>query len=239
MRKLWLGLLLTMVAAIAYAQSPPRMNTPTVGPPAPAVSAPPTATTPTPRTPGPTVGTTTPQTSAPTVNARVDCGNGYFCPTGNACLEEGLCAPRLRFSDMPGAVKTSTGDYCFPGEHENRFKPGTCLSNERRECSANAACPAEATCGPDDTCLNVKAGAGPTCGNGRCAAGSTCSSRGTCLPPGFKECASGKVCNKLAACGLSACSLVDATRTRQIPLASVSAPQISPQTPSTGAGPSR
>ena len=60
----------------------------------------------------------------------VDCGNGNYCPAGNACLLGGQCAPRVGV--LPGSSRTSSGGWCPPGLRENRFAAGKCIPNAHR-----------------------------------------------------------------------------------------------------------
>ena len=148
----------------------------------------------------------------------VDCGNGHFCPRGNACLVGGLCAPELEH--VPGAVRTSTGDWCDPGFVEHKYRPGSCVPRAYAQCKSGMSCPPGSTCSSDGaTCEGGGPPAtGPMCGGNRCMQGRICSSRGTCMNPEyFHDCGNGTICSKSAACEHpKGCVYVGPQRTRQI-----------------------
>ena len=70
----------------------------------------------------------------------VDCGNGFHCPKGNACLLEGFCA--VAVDAVPGSVpsKTTPGFFCEPGFRESTVQPGKCIPGSYTECPNGFAC---------------------------------------------------------------------------------------------------
>lgn len=240
--------LLFGVAAIAQTSGQPRTNTPTVGSPTPSTGTPtvntqtpstgsgqPTVSTPTPSTGAPTVPRpSTSRTATPTVNP-VDCRNGNVCPSGNACLEDGMCAPLVDMEKVAGAVRTSKGGWCLPGFHENQFSPGVCAHNSRIDCPGGFSCAAGERCSGNGTCTGGPAASGPICNPAdglRCEDSSySCSTRGTCIPSYFRECASGQICSRQSACtATGGCAIVTSARTAQIQRG---APTVSVQVPAT------
>ena len=150
-------------------------------------------------------------------SGEVDCGNGYYCPRGNACLLGGLCAPELK--EVPGAVRTSTGDWCDPGFVEHKYKPGSCVAGTYAQCTSGLSCPPGSTCSTDGaTCEGGPRAAGPMCGANRCMQGRVCSSTGSCMNPEyFQDCGNGTICSKSAACEYpKGCVYVGPERTQQI-----------------------
>lgn len=184
----------------------------------------PSAATP-PSKPVPTTGASAappPRKAAiPPPNERVDCGNGNYCPAGNACLENGLCAPMIGMSQVPGAVPISGGKFCPPGEHESRLDPGLCVDDNHIDCGGGATCPIGYRCGPNATCLGPR-GSGPICSYGSLPCQDsrfTCSRKGLCVGPDSHECRGGQICGKISECTASGgCALVAGTRTPQIPV---------------------
>jgi hypothetical protein len=150
-------------------------------------------------------------------SGRVDCGNGFYCPKGNACLLNGMCGKVL--DAAPGSTRTSKGTYCDPGFRESKYTPGTCLPESYTECSDGRACPPPGTCRADGGgCEGGPPLTGPVCGQGRCAEGRICASNGKCLNIElFQDCGNGITCSKHAACEYpKGCVAVDAKRTKQI-----------------------
>lgn len=225
--------LVVAAATVAQPVAQPRTDTPTVNTPTPSTNTPTVTPQPPPRTTGgpPTVNTTTPGagaptvrpstpgTSSPTVNA-VDCGNGSTCPSGNACLADGMCAPLLEMGKVAGATRTSVGGWCLPGFHEHQFSPGKCVSNGRQDCPGGLSCGQGSTCSGDGGCRGG-APSGPICDPAdprRCEDSSfSCSSRGACIEAAFRECPDGRICPRQSACGMTGCNLVGPTRTAQTP----------------------
>ena len=148
---------------------------------------------------------------------RVDCGNGYYCPPGNACLLGGLCG--VMVDHLPGSTQTSTGEWCEPGLRESTTRRGTCIPSDYVDCPSGLSCPPGYYCGQDGRCAGGPAATGPACGGGRCAAGRICASSGNCMNPAyFQDCGNGTICSKLAACEQPrGCVLVGGGRTQQIP----------------------
>jgi len=148
----------------------------------------------------------------------IDCGNGLQCPTGNACLLNGLCA--VERDAAPGSVesKTTPGFFCEPGFRESTVRPGKCLPGSYSECSNGMTCAPGTQCAPNGGCLGGSA-TGPTCGGVRCLEGRICSSNNTCLNPEyFHDCGNGTICSRGAACGHpSGCVFVGPERTQQQP----------------------
>ena len=128
----------------------------------------------------------------------VACGNGMFCPRGNACLTGGLCA---RVVDAaPGSIKISNGTYCDPGFRESTFTPGKCVPPSYTECRAGVMCAPGTTCSSQGECDGGDP-TGPECGQTRCLAGRICASTGRCMNTAlFQDCRNGSICSKHAAC---------------------------------------
>ena len=149
---------------------------------------------------------------------RVDCGNGKWCPSGNACLLDGTCSRVL--DSPPGAVIMSNGSFCDPGHHENRYKPGTCAPPGYVDCPNGTICPPpNAQCRADGACDGGPPATGPMCGGVRCAEGRICGSTGRCVNTAvFKDCGNGTICSIHAACEApKGCVYVAPERTRQQP----------------------
>lgn len=156
-----------------------------------------------------------------TARARVDCGNGHYCPPGNACLKDGLCG--VTVEAPPGSFRTKTGTWCEPGFREHRFKPGACVPVSYSDCRNGTICPAGTTCNDaDGSCDGGGTPTGPMCGNFRCEEGRICSSSGRCMNTTyFQDCGGGTICSKNKACAQGGgCAIVGIGRTQQIPLAS-------------------
>ena len=148
-------------------------------------------------------------------NSVTDCGDGYHCPTGHACLLGGQCG---RLVDaVPGSVRTSTGQWCDPGFREATVRPGSCMPGSYTECTNGLICPSGTQCSEDGQCTGGPAPTGPMCGNARCAEGRICSSRGTCMNTAyFQDCGNGTICSKAASCEFpKGCVLVAPERVRQ------------------------
>ena len=150
----------------------------------------------------------------------VDCGNGFHCPKGNACLLGGFCA--VAVDAVPGSVpsKTKPGFFCEPGFRESTVQPGKCIPGSYTECPNGLACAPGMQCLPEGGCTGGPPPTGPICGGGpRCAEGRVCSSRNTCLNlEYFHDCGNGTICTKGAACEQpSGCVAVAPERTRQQP----------------------
>ena len=150
----------------------------------------------------------------------VDCGNGFHCPKGNACLLGGFCA--VAVDAVPGSTpsKTRPGFFCEPGFRESTVQPGKCLPGSYIECPNGLACAPGMQCleGGRGGCTGGPPPTGPMCGGGlRCAEGRICSSRNTILNPEFfHDCGNGTICTKGAACEQpSGCVAVAPERTRQ------------------------
>lgn len=154
---------------------------------------------------------------APPASAqRVDCGNGNWCPQGNACLIGGLCGRLVNLA--PGSVRISNGTYCDPGWREHRYRPGTCLAPGYVDCTNGTMCPPpNAKCGESGACTGGPPDTGPMCGNTRCAEGRICASTGRCMNPAIlQDCGNGSICSRHAACRQpSGCAYVAPERTRQ------------------------
>ncbi len=241
--------LLFGVAAIAQTSGQPHTNTPTVGIPAPSTSMPttntqtpstdngqPTVSAPTPGTGMPTVARPpTPRTASPTANP-VDCRNGNVCPSGNVCLEDGMCAQLVDLDKMAGAVRTSKGGWCLPGFHENQFSPGVCIHNSQIDCPGGFSCGIGERCSGNGGCIGGTPASGPICNPAdgmRCPDSSySCSSRGTCIPSYFRECAGGQICDRQSACmATGGCASVTTARTAQIPRGAPTVSVPAPVTP--------
>jgi S1-C subfamily serine protease len=158
----------------------------------------------------------------------VDCGNGMYCPSGNACLQGGQCAPKIGV--IPGSTRTSTGSYCAPGLRENRFYPGACLPHDSQECAGldpngrRYTCPAGTRCSSNNTgCVaGDRPFSGPTCGTVRCVdSRRICASSGQCMDTAyFQDCGNGVICSRSAACAFpSGCVAVSTLRSQQVAIA--------------------
>jgi hypothetical protein len=149
---------------------------------------------------------------------RVDCGNGKWCPKGNACLLDGMCGRQI--DRPPGAVTLSNGGFCDPGHHENRYRPGSCTPPGYVDCPSGLICPPQYQCSADGLrCEGGPPATGPMCGGGQCAEGRICASTGRCMNPAiFKDCGNGTICSIHAACETpKGCAYVAPERTRQQP----------------------
>ena len=102
-------------------------------------------------------------------SATVDCGNGFYCPRGNACLVGGLCGPEV--DQPPGSVRISGGKYCDPGFREHRYRPGTCVPGSYSDCADGLTCSPGSSCAPNGGCEGGPPRTGPMCGNDQCEAG--------------------------------------------------------------------
>jgi hypothetical protein len=148
-----------------------------------------------------------------------DCGNGFYCPSGQACLVSGLCG---RVVDrLPGSTRTSTGEWCEPGLREHTYKRGTCIPRDYVDCPSLLSCPPGYRCpGSGETaCQGGPPATGPMCGAGQCAQGRICASGGHCMNPQyFQDCGNGTICSKQSACEVNpnGCVLVAPNRTKQI-----------------------
>ncbi len=146
----------------------------------------------------------------------VSCGNGNYCPAGNACLLGGQCAPRIGM--LPGSSRTSSGGWCPPGLRENRFAAGKCIPNASTECAGGmGSCPAGTRCGDNGKCYGGPPPTGPACGAARCSAGETCASTNLCIDPRSQlDCGNGVICSKGSACRYpNGCATVGLQRTLQ------------------------
>lgn len=150
-------------------------------------------------------------------DGRVDCGNGFHCPKGNACLLSGFCGAEV--NAVPGSTpsKTMPGFFCEPGFRESTVQAGKCLPDSYTECSNGLTCATGMQCAPGGGCTGGPPATGPVCGGMRCAEGRICSSRNTCLNPVyFHDCNNGTICSKGAACEEGGgCVFVAPERTRQ------------------------
>jgi len=146
----------------------------------------------------------------------VDCGNGHYCPAGNACLVGGMCAREV--NEAPGSIRTSTGTWCDPGFRETKYPPGKCMPDSYTECTNGSICAEGTTCKPDGTCAGGPPATGPMCGSNRCAAGRICASTGRCMNTQyFHDCGNGTVCSRSAACEHpKGCVFVAPERTPQV-----------------------
>ena len=146
-----------------------------------------------------------------------------------------MCAPLIEASSIPGTVRTSTGKWCFPGFHENPLTPGQCTHDSRVDCPGGYSCGMGTRCDGNGGCLGGSP-SGPICDPAdprRCEDSSfSCTSRGTCIASYNRECRRGRICDRQAACGMTACVIVGPTRTAQVPRATVGigAGQTQPQT---------
>ena len=150
--------------------------------------------------------------------AEVNCGNGNYCPDGNACLKGGQCG--VTVEAPPGSIRTSSGTWCEPGFREHQFKPGACSPVTYSDCRNGTICPPGSTC--NDTQQSCDGGGepkGPQCGNFRCEAGRICSSSGRCMNTTyFQDCGGGTICSKNKACSEDGgCAIVGIGRTNQVP----------------------
>jgi hypothetical protein len=147
---------------------------------------------------------------------RVDCGNGRFCPAGNACLMDGNCA--LIVQVPPGAVRMADGNYCDPGWREGFINKGRCIPPGYIECpQGGGMCPSDQTCDGSGACVGGPPPSGPMCGNVQCAAGRICSSSGRCMNTAIlHDCGNGSICPHSAACEYPrGCVYVSGGRTPQ------------------------
>jgi hypothetical protein len=155
----------------------------------------------------------------PAAAQRVDCGNGNWCPEGNACLTGGMCAERT--STMPpGSTRLASGNYGMPGERQNRFAADKCIDIDAVECHDGGTCPAGMQCGAGGDCTGGAPPTGPMCGQFRCSAGDICAqSVGHCInPQRSMDCGNGVICSAYAACTQArGCAIVTGQRTRQRP----------------------
>jgi hypothetical protein len=145
-----------------------------------------------------------------------DCGNGYYCPSGNACLVGGLCGREV---EQPAGSTLASGGWCQPGFRENRNNAGFCLPTTFTECGQTGrSCGPGYSCTADGRCDGGPLATGPQCGEFRCRQGDICSSRGTCMNPTFfVDCGNATLCGTGSACELSAgCVFVAPERTKQI-----------------------
>ena len=148
----------------------------------------------------------------------ISCGNGSYCPPGNACLLGGWCGRIVGVP--PGSVKMSNGQWCDPGFHEHKFKPGSCVPPDYVDCPNGRICPPpNAVCRSDGDCDGGPPATGPICkpGAAPCFEGRTCSSNGVCMNPQvFQDCGNGVLCSKFAACAFpTGCEMVAPERTKQ------------------------
>lgn len=147
-----------------------------------------------------------------------DCGNGFYCPAGHACLLNGLCGREV--AHLPGSTRTSTGEWCEPGLREHKVKRGMCIPRDYIDCPTGNSCPPGYTCSKDGgPCEGGPPATGPMCGAGQCAQGRICASSGSCMNTAyFQDCGNGKTCSKQAACEINpnGCVLVAPQRTKQI-----------------------
>ena len=148
-----------------------------------------------------------------------DCGNGFYCPAGHACLLKGLCGQEV--DRLPGSTRTSNGEWCEPGLREHTVTRRTCIPRDYTDCNSGNSCPPGYRCpsSGETGCQGGPPATGPTCGAGKCAEGRLCSSRGSCMNPAyFQDCGNGTVCSKQAACEINpdGCVLVAPQRTKQI-----------------------
>ena len=154
----------------------------------------------------------------PAFAQRVDCGNGSWCPAGNACLLNGQCG---RIVDvLPGSVRMANSFYCDPGFHEHRYRPGSCVPPGYVDCPSGLICPPpNAQCGAEGKCEGGPPVTGPMCGSAQCAEGRICSSAGSCMNTAiFQDCGNGSICSRHAACQFpKGCVAVAPERTRQQP----------------------
>jgi hypothetical protein len=144
-----------------------------------------------------------------------DCGNGYYCPAGNACLVGGLCGPEV--DRAPGSVRISDGTYCDPGFREHRYRPGTCVPGSYSDCADGLMCSPGSSCAPGGGCEGGAPRTGPMCGDTRCELGRICSSTGRCINTQyFHDCGNGTICSNSAACEHPrGCVFVSSSRTKQ------------------------
>src|SRR5262245_7060068 len=71
----------------------------------------------------------------------VDCGNGSYCPRGNACLMGGQCG---RIVDaVPVVVRTAFFTWCDPGFRASKLAPGKCVPGSYTVCSPIVICSCE------------------------------------------------------------------------------------------------
>lgn len=148
-------------------------------------------------------------------NGSVSCGNGFRCPAGNACLQDGWCA--VLVDSVPGSTRTSTGAWCSPGFRESTVRKGFCVPSDAVECANGLTCPADAQCTSDGGCEGGPPATGPVCGGATCMEGRICSSRNTCMDPRLlQDCGNGTICSRYAACEVpSGCVFVSPDKTRQ------------------------
>lgn len=155
--------------------------------------------------------------AGPAAAQRVDCNNGNWCPEGNACLIGGMCAERS--STMPpGSTRLPNGNWCMPGERQNKYAPDKCVEVSANECHDGGTCPAGTQCGAAGDCVGGPAPTGPMCGQFRCSAGDICAqSVGYCINPQRSvDCGNGIICSVHAACTQNrGCAIVTGQRTRQ------------------------
>jgi len=146
----------------------------------------------------------------------VDCGNGFYCPRGNACLVGGLCGPEV--DRPPGSVRISDGTYCDPGFREHKHRPGTCVPGSYADCADGLMCSPGSSCAPGGGCQGGAPRTGPMCKDTQCEAGRICASTGRCINPQyFQDCGNGTICSNASACEHpKGCVFASSKRTKQI-----------------------
>jgi hypothetical protein len=150
--------------------------------------------------------------------AQEDCGNGSYCPKGQACLTDGTCARILQAP--PGGVRTANGQWCDRGFREHRYLPNTCSPESYIDCRGGYMCPSGQTCNEArQSCEGGPPPTGPMCNGAQCDAGRVCASNGHCMNTTyFKDCGNGTICPKGRDCRLpQGCVSASAERTLQKP----------------------
>lgn len=144
-----------------------------------------------------------------------DCGNGHYCPSGSACLMDGLCAVQIDLP--PGATRMSNGRWCEPGSREGTINRGFCIPDTYTECG-RGACRPGTTCSSEGSCIGGPPNTGPICGGVQCPADRACNSANRCYDPSrYNDCGNGDICSKAATCQYPrGCVYVASERTRQI-----------------------